>query len=410
MLIIVSFYNEKSGHCCITKLNRMRKDSDRNPGGVNIRFYIFLLTFFSVISISHFVYSNSNPVEPVITNGYNKEEINRGKRFFLGLLPFEREHQACVSCHNINQLDTLNWNPSAMDIAVKYAGKDSASFRQVVMEPSGNLMVASHQNFDISDQDLYTVKIYLDYLALNGPEPAKPSINRILLFLFLGALITWALLDLIFFHKVKLKFIPVIIFLGAFSYQLFMIYEEAVKLGRSQGYQPNQPIKFSHRVHVTENQIDCIYCHHTAAESKSANIPSTSLCMNCHLVVREGTRSGKFEIDKLVQANEKEQSIEWIRIHELPDHVFFSHAQHVGAGNIDCAQCHGNVEDMHVVRQESDLSMGWCLECHRETKVNFIENDYYSIYEKFHEDLKQGKKDSIMAVDIGANDCAKCHY
>jgi hypothetical protein len=297
-----------------------------------------------------------------------------------------------------------------MDIALKYAGKDFTSFQQVVMQPTGIKMEASHQNFNIAEEDLKAVKIYLNHLAETGPPPAKTSYFKLIIFLFLGLLITWALLDLIIFHKIKLKFIPIVIFAGAFGYQLFMIYEEATKLGRSEGYQPDQPIKFSHQIHVTENHIDCMYCHHTAADSKSANIPSTSLCMNCHIVVREGTRSGRFEISKLLQAHEEGRSIEWIRIHKLPDHAFFSHAQHVGAGNLDCIQCHGKVEEMHVVRQEKDLSMGWCLECHRETKVNFIDNDYYSIYKSFHEDLKKGLRDSIVAADIGANDCAKCHY
>jgi hypothetical protein len=368
-----------------------------------------ILFFFSCLFLNP-VQSFSETSESFLTEGYSKEEINRGKRFFMGLLPFERNHESCVSCHNLTPADTMNWNPSVMDIALKYLGRDSASFRQVVMEPTSTVMEASHRNFDISDEDLQMVKVYLDHLAVNGPDPVKPTINRLLLFLFLGLLLTWALLDLIFFKKVKLKIIPVVIFLGAFGYQIVMIYEDAVKLGRSEGYQPDQPIKFSHQVHVAENQIDCMYCHHTATESKTANFPSTDLCMNCHIVVREGSRSGRFEIDKLVQAHEESRSIDWIRIHELPDHVFFSHAQHVGVGKLDCAQCHGPVEEMHIVRQHSDLSMGWCLECHRETKVDFIENDYYSLFEAFHKDLDKGVRDSIMAADIGANDCAKCHY
>lgn len=366
--------------------------------------FFFSCLFFNPLS------SFSETSESILTEGFSREEINRGKRFFMGLLPFERNHESCVSCHNITPVDTMNWNPSAMDIAMKYAGRDSASFRQAVIEPTGTVMEASHRNFNISDEDLQMVKVYLDYLAVNGPDAAKPSINRLLLFLFLGLLLTWALLDLIIFKKIKLKIIPVLIFLGAFVYQVVMIYEEAVKLGRSEGYQPDQPIKFSHQVHVAENQIDCMYCHHTATESKTANFPSTDLCMNCHIVVREGSRSGRFEIDKLVQAHEDGRSIEWIRIHELPDHVFFSHAQHVGVGKLDCAQCHGPVEEMHIIRQHSDLSMGWCLECHRETKVDFIENDYYSLFDAFHKDLDKGVRDSIMAADIGANDCAKCHY
>jgi hypothetical protein len=375
---------------------------------VKLPFKIFIFSFLISFLVSPFAYSETS--ESVIDGGFSDDEVKRGKRFFMGLLPFEREHESCVSCHYLTTPDTMNWNPSAMDIALKYAHLDSAAFRNSVMEPTGTVMSASHQNFDISDEDLLLVKTYLDYLAVNGPDPEKPSINRLILFLLLGIVLTWALLDLIIFKKVKLKFIPILIFLGAFGYQLVMIYEETVKLGRSQDYQPDQPIKFSHQVHVTENQIDCMYCHHTATESKSANIPSTNLCMNCHIVVREGSRSGRFEIDKLVQAHEEERSIEWVRIHKLPDHAFFSHAQHVGAGKLDCAQCHGEVEQMHIVRQEADLSMGWCLDCHRQTNVDFLGNDYYKTYEKFHEEIKAGIRDSVTAADIGANDCAKCHY
>ncbi len=348
--------------------------------------------------------------ESMVFQGHSTDAVKRGKRFFLGILPFEREHQACVSCHNITPVDTLSWNPSAYEIALKYADKDFASFQQAVLQPSGQVMSASHQNFDISEEDLQTVKVYLDHFAESGLPPQKPSINKIILFLLLGIIITWALLDLIIFHKIKYKIVPVVIFLGAFGYQIFMIYGEAIGLGRSLDYQPEQPVKFSHEVHVTQNQIDCMYCHHTATHSKSANIPSTDLCMNCHVVVREGTRSGKFEISKVVEAHEEGRSIEWIRIHDLPDHVFFSHAQHVGAGKLDCAQCHGKVEEMHVVRQVSDLSMGWCLECHRETNVNFLGNDYYKTYERFHEQIKAGIRDSVTAADIGANSCQKCHY
>lgn len=375
---------------------------------VRLPFKIFIFSFLISFLFSPFVYSETGG--SVIDGGFSEDEVKRGKRFFMGLLPFEREHESCVSCHYLTTPDTMNWNPSATDIALKYAQLDSAAFKNSVMEPTGAVMSAAHQNFDISDEDIQTVKVYLDHLAVNGSAPEKPSINRLIIFLLLGIVLTWALLDLIIFKKVKLKFIPILIFLGAFGYQLVMIYEETVKLGRSQDYQPDQPIKFSHQVHVTENQIDCMYCHHTATESKTANIPSTNLCMNCHIVVREGSRSGRFEIDKLVQAHEEGRSIEWIRIHQLPDHAFFSHAQHVGVGKLDCAECHGQVENMHIVRQENDLSMGWCLDCHRETNVNFPGNDYYETYEKFHEEIKAGIRDSVTAADIGANECAKCHY
>ncbi|MDO8953064.1 MAG: cytochrome c3 family protein, partial [Draconibacterium sp.] len=281
----------------------MREYFRRETGLKMMWFFVFLLVVATFFTFPKNSVAASE--ESVISSGYSKDEINRGKRVFMGLLPFNRKHESCVSCHNIAPSDTLNWNPSAMDIAMKYAGKDFTSFQQVVMQPTGIKMEASHQKFDIPEDDLKSVKIYLDHFAQTGASPAKTSYFKLIIFLFLGLLITWALLDLIIFHKIKLKFIPIVIFAGAFGYQLFMLYEEAAKLGRSEGYQPDQPIKFSHQVHVTENHIDCMYCHHTAADSKSANIPSTSLCMNCHIVVREGTRSGRFEISKLLQAHEE---------------------------------------------------------------------------------------------------------
>lgn len=386
----------------------MKKNRCCEGNRVLLRLFIFLLPFSFFFTIPYASYSGQE--DNVLAEGFSRDEINRGKRFFMGLLPFENKHNACISCHYLVSPDTLNWNPSAADIAMKYVSRDTSELNRVIFNPSGAVMENAHKNFELTEEDVYYIKVYLDNLAFSGFEPAKPSVNRILLFLFLGLLITWALLDLIIFRKVKIKAIPILIFLAAFGYQMFMLYEEAVLLGRSPDYQPDQPIKFSHEVHMTQNQMDCMYCHHTATTSKSANIPSTNLCMNCHLVVREGTRSGRFEIDKLVQAYEEGRSVEWVRIHNLPDHVFFSHAQHVGAGNLDCMQCHGDVENMHVVRQVNDLSMSWCLQCHQETKVDFVDNDYYSIFEAFHEELEAGVKDSILAVNIGANNCSSCHY
>jgi hypothetical protein len=376
--------------------------------GLNYRILVLLFVTLPIFSIP--VESFAQEHGSVLAVGASRDEINRGRRFFMGLLPFERNHASCVSCHYLVTPDTLNWNPSALDLAYKVSGTDSASFYRAVMEPTGNVISRVHENIELTPNDVQYIKIYLDNLARTGTAYVKPSINRILLFLFLGVILTLALLDLLIFKKIKFKVIPLVIFFAAFGYQLFMLYEEAVLLGRSPGYQPDQPIKFSHQVHMAENHMDCMYCHHTVTTSKTANIPSTTLCMNCHIVVREGSRSGRFEIDKLVKAYEEGRSIEWIRIHKLPDHVYFSHAQHVGVGNLDCMLCHGNVEQMHIVRQEKDLSMGWCVECHRETKVDFIDNEYYSIFEAFHKDLAQGVRDSILAVNVGANNCSSCHY
>ncbi|MFT4022333.1 MAG: c-type cytochrome [Flavihumibacter sp.] len=225
-------------------------------------------------------------------------------------------------------------------------------------------------------------------------------------------------------------------YIALFAVVLFIIggyytIQGAIGLGRSQNYQPEQPIYYSHKVHAGTNQISCLYCHGGAQEGKHANIPSLNVCMNCHMQINEytgeklfredGTEvNGTEEIKKIYEhtgwdpgqkkyANEP-KPIEWIKIHNLPDHVFFSHAQHVNAGRVACQTCHGNIQEMGEVKQFADLSMGWCINCHRETKVQFTDNKFYSIYEKFHEELKSGKIDSVTVEMIGGTDCQKCHY
>ncbi|MGB8191130.1 MAG: c-type cytochrome [Chitinophagaceae bacterium] len=212
----------------------------------------------------------------------------------------------------------------------------------------------------------------------------------------------------------------------------------AIGLGRQTNYQPEQPIYFSHKVHAGVNQINCMYCHSGAWESKHATIPSMNVCMNCHqsistyekgpeLIHEDGRKiNGTAEIQKLYKAAgfkagqpwdpSKATPVQWTKIHNLPDHVYFNHSQHTRAGKVQCQTCHGEITAMDEVKQFSDLSMGWCINCHRTSKVDFPDstgkngNRFYSIYEKFHNDLKSGAKDSITVKDIGGTECQKCHY
>jgi len=205
----------------------------------------------------------------------------------------------------------------------------------------------------------------------------------------------------------------------------------AIGLGRQQGYMPEQPIHYSHKVHVGMNQINCLYCHAGAEKSKHAMIPSENICMNCHKAISEYTGpdlftaegkkiNGTAEIQKLYdyagwdpqqqKYTKPGRPIEWTRIHSLPDHVYFNHSQHVVAGKQQCQTCHGPVQDMDEVHQFAELSMGWCVNCHRTTKVQFAENKYYSIFEKFHQDVKEGRMDSVTVEMVGGTECQKCHY
>ena len=147
---------------------------------------------------------------------------------------------------------------------------------------------------------------------------------------------------------------------------------ERVGIGYNKGYAPDQPIAFSHELHVGTHKIQCQYCHNQVERSKSSNIPSLSTCMNCHQQVagkpgEEAVPGHKNtdEIKKLRDAYNDGKSIEWVRVHMLPDHVSFNHQAHVGKG-VSCQTCHGEIEKMAKVTQYSDLSMGWCVNCHRQ--------------------------------------------
>lgn len=179
-------------------------------------------------------------------------------------------------------------------------------------------------------------------------------------------------------------------------------------IGIQQGYEPKQPIAFSHKIHAGQYEIDCKYCHTGVLKGKNANIPSVNICMNCHNQIKQGTTTGEKEIAKVVSAFENKEPIEWVRVHNLPDLAYFNHAQHVNVGGVQCQTCHGPIEEMDVVRQHSLLTMGWCIDCHRKTAVDTTGNDYYNKLVDLHK-MKNGKA-PFRVEDIGGLECSKCHY
>jgi len=185
-------------------------------------------------------------------------------------------------------------------------------------------------------------------------------------------------------------------------------------VGVQQNYQPKQPIAFSHKIHAGQYEIDCNYCHTGVRKAKSANIPSANICMNCH----SGIKTESPEIQKIYKAIDFDpetgeygddiKPIEWVRVHNLPDLAYFNHSQHVQVGDLDCENCHGEIKEMEVVYQYAPLTMGWCINCHRETDVNTKGNGYYTKLVELHEASK-GKK-PMKVEDIGGLECSKCHY
>ena len=208
----------------------------------------------------------------------------------------------------------------------------------------------------------------------------------------------------------------------------YFVYGYLMQVGVDQGYQPIQPIHFSHRIHAGENQIECKFCHSSARVSKTSGIPSLNVCMNCHKSIGEvapETATDEYskefydgEIAKLYDAvgwdveqqayTGETEPVKWVRIHNLPDFAYFNHSQHVEVGGIACQTCHGPVQEMEIMYQDAPLTMGWCVNCHRETNVKTAGNEYY---EKVHEELsKKYGVEELTVAQMGGIECGKCHY
>ncbi len=253
--------------------------------------------------------------------------------------------------------------------------------------------------------------------------------------------------------------------LFVFCWAVVALYSSLNRIGVYEAYKPEQPIWFSHSSHVCKYEIDCQYCHSSAADSKHAGIPSVNVCMNCHKGVKQGPVTGEKEIAKIYEAigfdpksgtykeNYEQKPIEWVKVHNLPDHVYFNHSQHVTVGGIDCKQCHGPVQTFSVGRQATieeinaqedvpglikltkpTLTMGWCIECHNKAEVDLASSGYYEemhnrfkttelgqrfLREYLDENLAKsegtgGAVDSLKAVltvkQLGGWECGKCHY
>jgi len=354
-------------------------------------------------------------------------------------------------------------NPSAMIAKDDYAKKLADKWKPIVMTPFASLTKAE------IDAIMDYVDAYQPPTAKAGPgggAAAEPAVDNSLIFGILTLILAIVAIVLIQINKSLRKFsdekegivrgrhVPfylnkTYLMIGAlllFMLGGYFVINAAIGLGRSIGYQPKQPIFYSHKVHAGVNQISCLYCHGGADYSKQAGIPSVNVCMNCHMAIKEykgdpitredGTVvDGTAEIQKLYQyagwnpdthsynpdndfdgQPDGSHPIEWTKIHNLPDHVYFNHSQHVAVGKQACQTCHGNIQEMPEVYQFAPLSMGWCINCHRQTKVDFFNNadssgnKFYSIYEKFHHDLANHKLDSVTVETIGGTECQKCHY
>lgn len=370
--------------------------------------FLFLLSF--VIPLQ------ANPVQPQDSASrkpgiFSDEEIIRGERLFHGLVYLENKAMNCSGCHNIRYSDTLNWNPDAIEISRKYLHLSADDLGKVLLSPSGKKMAQVHNGFKLSTEEVTLIKAYMDELSHEELVPRKISVTNLLIFLVASLLFLFSLTDLILTKKLKYQLNFAILTVSGIVISYYLVIE-ALNIGHSPGYSPDQPVKFSHFVHAGQNVTDCVYCHSGAPDSKAAGITPENVCMNCHLLVRNGTRSGAFEIAKVLTAFDKKTPIEWNRVYNLPDHVYFNHSQHVNAGGIKCQTCHGEVQQMNRIELSQKLTMGWCINCHRSTPVNFKGNKFYTQYTDLNARIRDGRAnaDSITIERLGGTECMKCHY
>lgn len=395
--------------------------------------------------------------------------------FILLLLPFGFSVQAqsdgatlfknkCASCHNKN-MKSKSTGPALGGVEERWESQEDlyAWIRnsQSVIASGNEYAVSLFNEYnksvmtsfpELTDEDIAALLAYVDKKYTEVPVVSTPgpgdsptetaSTSKGQYYLLIIALVALALIlariiaNLNYIQQVKAGNAPAerptllkilsnrtLVYLAIFLAIVFGSYKtvnNAIDLGRQQGYAPTQPINFSHKIHAGIQGIDCQYCHDGARRSKHATIPGVNTCMNCHKAVQGETETAQNEIGKIYKAagydpttqtySLEPQGVEWVRIHNLPDHVYFNHSQHVVAGGVECQTCHGEVEKMDVLEQASPLSMGWCVNCHRQTEVNFKGNDYYKTWDKYHADLKNGDMDKVTVEDIGGLECQKCHY
>lgn len=186
----------------------------------------------------------------------------------------------------------------------------------------------------------------------------------------------------------RTKWIAILILVAVFGLVLLLT-NGALLVENNQGYAPDQPIAFSHKIHAGDNQINCLYCHYSAEQGRHAGLPAVSVCLNCHSNIKKESP----EVQKIQKAMDQKEVLEWVRVHRLADFVYFNHQQHVVSGNVSCQTCHGQVEQMSKLKQQDNMTMGWCIDCHRASDV------------KLHESLEIKK-----VSEVGGTDCAKCHY
>lgn len=348
----------------------------------------------------------------------------------------------CAACHKldkklvgpalgkISERRELEWLKAWIKDNNALRASGDADAIEIFEEYKGSPMTSFPQ---LSDGDIVNIVAYLDADPVKKAGAAVVAVQEVkeegssAWISYIVLLVIAGIIIYIYFKSENgfLKIVATIVLLFNLAYFGFTA---LMNIGVDQDYQPVQPIAFSHRIHAGDNNIDCQYCHSSAKNSKTSGIPSVNVCMNCHKNIGEVAdetataehskafydgeiqklyKAAGWDSDKLEYTGETEPIV-WTRIHNLPDFAYYNHSQHVIVGGLKCQKCHGPVEEMEEVYQYSPLTMGWCIDCHKETKVKMEGNGYYK---NIHEDLsKKYGVDKVTVAQMGGKECGKCHY
>jgi cytochrome c2 len=416
--------------------------SKRSLVGIRLNFQTLAVLFFMLIGVSAYA------ADPAVVN--SDEAISAGKTVF---------NANCKQCHKLDQKSvgpalrgisdrrSIDWAKSFIKNSQAVIASGDAYATALYKEYS-NTVMPSHEF--LSDDDLNNLLSYIEYgdtvdpnAVVAGAEGAAAGsgggIPTEYLSVILGVLVLVLLLILVVlgliisvltkyinkqplseddheFVSQKTDFLKILksdaFIIVVTALVVALVAKTAIdglySVGVQQGYAPAQPIAFSHALHAGQYEIACQYCHTGVEIGKSANIPSANICMNCHMHIQNvgGQEGISPEIQKIYNAIDNNQPIEWVRVHNLPDLAYFNHSQHVAVGGIECQTCHGPIQEMEIVAQHSSLTMGWCIDCHRQTEIAAEGNAYYDKLVQLHSD----SKDALKVKDIGGLECAKCHY
>lgn len=300
----------------------------------------------------------------------------------------------CFTCHYQTEPDTFCWKPSLCEIGMACNLYSEDKLKEQLLDPFSDRLIEDHAFIQLSDSQITAIYAFLTALQPQI-QHTSPITKRMCVTWTLWA--TGLIVVVIGIKKLRLPFAQNIRRLFVFGSILVAViypYNQFISFGLNKNYAPLQIVKFSHKIHASDNKIACFYCHSAAYHGSTGGIPSTETCLNCHGVITEGHNTGEFYISKIANTRQSKQALPWTKVNALPDYVHFNHKLHVVGANIDCKTCHGNVAAMHRVKQLEPIGMTTCLKCHQNTYKYAMNN----------------ANDSVLVSKAGGHDCMNCHY